>query len=165
MWVGGYRRFSVQLRETLVANHLRHSEAAGTGGEQPRVLSCSPVTSEAASLLCCSFISHLSSLYTHFSGTLINCQSRISKAFTMLIWKTKVTTAIWNDIQPGYHICCLSQKCTLGRRLEVKYSYKTSLKFKHLHIYNKRQFVVPDNIFHSWTYWVSKLDRANAKQF
>lgn len=160
----GTAGFPFNSRENRVANHLRHSEAAG------------PVTSSRECFhtalshprqpFDCSFISHLSTLYTHFSGTLINCQ-RFQRLLPCWWFKKQNWQQPWNDIQPGYHICCLSRICTLGRRLEVKNSYKTSLRSKHLHIYiyNKRRFVVPDDIFHSWTYWVSKLDRANAKQF
>lgn len=45
----------------------------------------------------------------------------------------------------------------------LRLSYETSLRSKHLHIYNKNYFVVPHNIFNSWTYWVTKSNRTNAK--
>lgn len=61
-------------------------------------------------------------------------------------------------------VACLRNALWEGG-LRLNTAIKTSLRSKHLHIYNKRHFVVPDNIFHSWTYWVSKLDWANAKQF
>lgn len=57
-------------------------------------------------------------------GTLINCQSRISKAFTTLMIKTKKTKNCNSRI-----ILNLAnmQKYTLGTRLQFEYCERTSL--------------------------------------